>query len=88
MRQFLVGLSLGYIAVGLFMGVSMASAIPALNWKGVAYYAAAWPVFLASGTGLLPITPWVPSWSFTFDRKNQSSHHPQPMPAETPAGEA
>lgn len=55
-----------YYGAGLAMGSLMASAIPAMNVLGVAYYAAVWPGFVAHGFGLTTWSPPVPSWSFSF----------------------
>lgn len=35
-----------YVGAGLFGGLVMQTAVPAMNTFGVAYYAAAWPAFL------------------------------------------
>lgn len=66
MRNFLLGFATCYLAVGLIMGSSLAAAMPAINALGVGYYTLTWPMFLASGSHLITLEPYVPSWCFTL----------------------
>lgn len=63
-----------YYSIGLLLGNMISYYIPAMNWKGTAYYAAVWPGFVASGCfgedgTILKLgvpSPPVPDWSFSF----------------------
>lgn len=58
-----IGLYLGW---GLLGGMIFAWAIPAMNWKGVLYYAFTWPVYYTqAGDSFLPM--WVVRHLYTFD---------------------
>lgn len=43
MRQLIFGLTMMYFGAGLFAGLLMERAIPALNFVGVGYIALTWP---------------------------------------------
>jgi len=51
-----------YLAIGLRFGTAMHSAMPALNYRGVAYITIAWPFLLESN----PIKAPIPLWVFSF----------------------
>lgn len=53
---------IAYICVGLHFGLALHSAMPALNWRGVAYITATWPLQLK----VSPIRMPIPSWVFSF----------------------
>jgi len=67
-RAVLITATTMYLGLGLFLGSAMAAHIPAMNWRGVAYYTVTWPAFVASGTLNAPAPP-VPFWCFTFSEK-------------------
>lgn len=65
-----------YIGAGLFGGLVMQAAVPAMNGLGVAYYAATWPAFLhcarkdVAGCNPLTLMPlWLSQHLFTFDEE-------------------
>ena len=55
----------GYLGAGLFAAMLMNAAIPALNWKGMAYIAATWPsqIYCARTERQCPEPP---EWAFSF----------------------
>ena len=60
-----------YIGAGLFGGLLMQAAIPAINPLGVAYYAATWPAQIycapvSRGCNVTPNESWG-AWMFSFD---------------------
>jgi hypothetical protein len=63
-----------YIGAGLFGGLVMQAAVPAMNSFGVAYYAATWPAFLTcarkdvANCNPLTLPPmWLSQHLFTFN---------------------
>lgn len=63
-----------YLGAGLFGGLLMQRAIPAMNGVGVAFYAATWPRQIACArvsAGCRDFDEWMPGWMvaalFTFD---------------------
>ena len=46
MRHILISVVYMYLGAGLFGGLMMKQAIPAMNWLGVTYYALTWPEFV------------------------------------------
>ena len=46
MKSILTHIAAAYMGAGLFGGLVMQAAVPAMNTLGVAYYTAAWPAFL------------------------------------------
>jgi len=55
-----------YLAIGAICGSSMAAAIPAISWKGEAYIAATWPLWMKVSPVKLPI----PEWVFSFEESD------------------
>lgn len=75
MKKFALGMLTAYVLTGLLFA-SAAPRLPALNWKGVAYYGAtwpAWPLSVALNRQIIPI----PAWCFTFDGATLSTHQEQ-----------
>ena len=66
-RGVLTGLLVTYLATGFFLGYGMKRNIPAMNFGGVAYYAAMWPLFIASGAYGAP-APHIPNWTFSHEQ--------------------
>lgn len=54
-----------YLGVGFSLGFVMEKTVSAMNWKGVAYYAATWPLMIASGVSGKNLIP-IPNWAFSF----------------------
>ena len=73
MRYVCVSLLSVYFGAGLFGGLLMKQAIPAINPLGVAYYAATWPghVYCASTVRDCDSFPGprVSKYFFTFDKQ-------------------
>lgn len=59
-----IALSVGwlYVLIGYSTALMMASAIPAMNWMGVTYFAITWPLWTLVSPVHLPIF----AWCFTF----------------------
>lgn len=61
-----------YLGAGLFGGLLMERAIPAMNAVGVAFYATTWPMQIICARTTTECDPfgWVPMWAqslmFTF----------------------
>jgi len=66
MKQVLTHTLAAYLGAGLFAALIMNAAIPALNWKGMAYIAAAWPgqVYCARVDQNCQEPP---QWAFSFE---------------------
>lgn len=75
MRRVLTHLAAIYLGAGLFGGLMMGQAVPALNWLGIGYYALTWPaqVYCAPDyTRCDPLpNPDGAAWMFTFDTKGE-----------------
>lgn len=74
MRYILISLLSGYIGAGLFNGLLLQRAIPALNPLGVAYIMATWPQQIACGrkeSGCDPSPPkFLTPYLFSFETEN------------------
>lgn len=55
-----------YIGAGLFAGWLMEAAVPAINWVGVSYIAATWPVQIYCAPIERNCT-FTPEWAFTLE---------------------
>ena len=74
MKEILKLLCAAYIGAGLFGGLIMQAAVPAMNWRGVVYYSATWPAFLhcarsdITSCSILTQPPvWMTQYFFTFE---------------------
>lgn len=57
-----------YLGIGAVLASSMAAAIPAISWKGEAYIAATWPLWMKVSPVKLPI----PEWAFSFEEDDHA----------------
>lgn len=60
--KFAPGMILAYVLTGVLCGTSLASVMPAVNWKGATYVAATWPAWIDGSP--IPALP-IPAWAFT-----------------------
>jgi hypothetical protein len=66
MRRILTHALSVYIGAGLFAGLLMKAAVPAINWIGVAYIAATWPVQIYCAPIRRECEVEPPDWAFSF----------------------
>ncbi|MBW3243407.1 hypothetical protein KUV57_12105 [Epibacterium sp. DP7N7-1] len=77
-RSIFAAIFWAYFGAGMFGGLVMQAAVPAMNGLGVAYYAATWPAFLhcarSDVTSCNPLTlppPWIGKHLFDLDEQVQ-----------------
>jgi hypothetical protein len=74
LRYAIVSILSAYIGAGLFAGLLMQRAIPALNPIGIALIAATWPNQIRCArldAGCKPIPQWAAPYIFTFAKESQ-----------------
>lgn len=70
MRKIISNILAVYLGTGVVMGFMMKSAIPAINYYGVAYITVFWShLMFYTHIGLDPMPPmWLIEYMFTFER--------------------
>lgn len=62
-RLILPGIIIIYLLIGLNLGLSVKSIIPAVNGFGQVYFAVTWPAWVQGSPVKIP----VPRWAFSFE---------------------